>query len=509
MPLPDVAAPAAPPLERRVLDALPNTVYSVDLEGRITSVNAAWGDFARSNGAPQIAVEDAVIGRVIWEAASDPAARAQIIAAMEELRAGRAPLVTWEFPCSSPEEERILLMQVSPIRDGTALAGFVFSTVDITPSHRSREALIDAGIALSGTIALERVFHEAARQLRRVVPGDGLAIALVAGDPPAPRLAFSQGFEDERAADLEARLAPRWATVIGEGKAAVCPVARGVLELHVPFAPGHGATGAITVRSDRLVGAERVDEAVRVVGTIAAQTAAAVDRAALVRRVEQKGRLEAVGEVSAGVAHELRNPLFGISSAAQLLRFRAKDDPVVEKNVGRILREVERLNRMVTSLLEFGRPVPLRFAPADPDALWDDVLEGERGRLDARGLRIARTRPVRPARVTLDADQLAQVFVNVLVNAIDAAPERSTLTLASETLPTAWRCRLVNGGPTIPPDQLARVFEIFFSTKPGGTGIGLALCRRIVEEHGGSIDLASSDAAGTTLTIALPLALAP
>ncbi|NUQ22261.1 MAG: PAS domain-containing protein [Gemmatimonadaceae bacterium] len=499
-------APAAPPLERRVLDALPNTVYSVDLEGRITSVNATWGDFARANGAPQIAAEDAVIGRVIWEAASDPAARAQMIAAMDELRAGRSGLVSWEFPCSSPEVERMLLMQVSPIRDGHSLTGFVFSTVDITPSHRSREALIDAGIALSRTIALERVFHEAAHQLRRVVPGDGLAIAMVGGDPAAPRLAFMQGFDGEAGEAIEERLHPRWQDVIEHAQPAVFAVARGVLELHVPMTSSGGSSGAITVRSSRLVGAERVDEALRVIATIAAQTAAAVERAALVRRVEQKRRLEAVGEVSAGVAHELRNPLFGISSAAQLLRFRAKDDPVVEKNVGRILREVERLNRMVTSLLEFGRPAPARFTTGDPDAVWDDVLEGERGRLEARGLRFDRTRATPAARVAFDPEQLAQVFVNVLVNAVDAAPEHSVLTLASEQLSMGWRCRLHNGGPPVPPENLGRVFEVFFSTKPGGTGIGLALCQRIVEEHGGTIALESDAGSGTTLTITLPAA---
>ena len=496
---------AAPPLERRVLDALPNTVYSVDLAGRITSVNAAWGDFARANGAPQIAAEEAVIGRVIWEAASDPAARAQMIAAMDELRAGRSTLVSWEFPCSSPDEERILLMQVSPIRDGHTLVGFVFSTVDITPSHRSREALIDAGIALSRTIALERVFHEAALQLRRVVPGDGLAIALVGGEPALPRLAFMQGYDGESGAAVEDRLRPRWSEVVAHAQPLVLPVARGVLELHVPMTSSAGSAGAITVRSAGLVGAERVDEAARVLATIAAQTAAAIERAALVRRVEQKRRLEAVGEVSAGVAHELRNPLFGISSAAQLLRFRSRDDPVVEKNVGRILREVERLNRMVTSLLEFGRPASPNFTLGDPDAVWDDVLEGERGRLESRGLRLARTRAA-ATRVAFDAEQLAQVFVNVLVNAIDAAPEHSTITLASELLPASWRCRLHNGGAPIPAEHLARVFEIFFSMKPGGTGIGLALCQRIVEEHGGTIAIESTAAEGTTLTITLPLA---
>lgn len=500
---PDPGHPNA--LERRVLDALPNTVYSVDLDGRITSVNQAWGDFARANGAPQIAAAEAVIGRRIWDAASDPAARDQIVRAIEILREGRAPRVTWEFPCSSPEEERILLMQVSPIRDGPALAGFVFSTVDITPSHRSREALIDAGIALSRTIALERVFQEAAHQVRRVIPGDGVAIGLTNGDPTMPRVAFASGFDGEASGEVEHRLRPRWVACVDSERPATHQVGDRFLELDIPMSSSAEPVGVLTVRAEQLAGTERIDEAVRVLTTIAAQTAAAVERAALIRRVEQKRRLEAIGEVSAGVAHELRNPLFGISSAAQLLRFRAKDDPVVEKNVGRILREVERLNRMVTSLLEFGRPSPAVLAAGDPDAIWDDVLEGERGRMESRSIRLERSRGRPHARVALDPDQLAQVFVNVLVNAIDASPGGAVITLVTETLAGgAWRCRLHNGGAVVPSEQLPRVFEVFFSTKPGGTGIGLALCQRIIEEHGGTITLDSAAGVGTTLTIILP-----
>jgi PAS domain S-box-containing protein len=497
------------PLERRVLDALPNTVYSIDLDGRITAVNEAWGGFARANGAPQIATQAAVVGKRIWDSVSDPVARDQITRAMELLRAGRVPVVSWEFPCSSPDEERILLMQVSPIRDGPSLSGFVFSTVDITPSHRSREALIDAGIALSRTIALDRVFQEAAQQVRRVVPGDGVAFAVTGalhGDGGPLRLAFASGFDGAGAPALEGRLRARWMAAMEELRPATHDLDEGVLEIDVPMTSGAGPLGALTVRTDRLVGAERVDEALRVLTTIAAQTAAAVERASLVRRVEQKRRLEAIGEVSAGVAHELRNPLFGISSAAQLLRFRSRDDPVVEKNVGRILREVERLNRMVTSLLEFGRPAAAKFAIGDPDDVWDDVLEGERGRLESRSLRLERTRSDEGAAVAFDPDQLAQVFVNVLVNAVDAAPDGSTLRLVSDRFATSWRCRLMNQGPVIPPDQLARVFELFFSAKAGGTGIGLALCQRIVEEHDGTIRLESEPGTGTVMTITLPLA---
>ena len=234
-------------------------------------------------------------------------------------------------------------------------------------------------------------------------------------------------------------------------------------------------------------------------------TVATMDLTASHRAREQKQRVAAVADVATGVAHELRNPLFGISSAAQLLRFRVKDDPIVEKNVGRILREVDRLNAVVTGLLDYGRPDPLHRTPGDPDALWDEVLESQRGRLESRAQLLHRTRAEPPAHCAVDAGQLTQVLVNLLVNASDAAPPGTDLTLHSSVLPNgAWRCRLHNGGAEIPADVLPRVFDLFLSTKPGGTGIGLALCRRIVEQHDGTITLESAPEHGTMATLVLP-----
>jgi len=220
--------------------------------------------------------------------------------------------------------------------------------------------------------------------------------------------------------------------------------------------------------------------------------------------LEHRLRLQVVGEVAAGLAHEIRNPLLGISSAAQLLRYRVTDDPVVEKNVGRILREVERLNTMVTALLEYGRPSPFHLEPGDPDAVWDEVLRQQRGRLESKALRVDRSRTGEAGSWTIDRAHLAQAFVNLLDNAIDAAPEGTDLVLGSTLLPSgAWRMSLVNGGAAIPADALARAFDLFFSTKPAGTGVGLPLCQRIVEEHGGTISL-RSDARGTTAVVTLP-----
>jgi signal transduction histidine kinase len=105
----------------------------------------------------------------------------------------------------------------------------------------------------------------------------------------------------------------------------------------------------------------------------------------------------------------------------------------------------------------------------------------------------------------VDPEQIAHVFSHVLSNAADAAPEGSDITLASTMLPGgAWRCRLHNDGQPIAPEVLSRVFELFFTTKPGSSGVGLALCQRILDEHGGSITLESTADAGTTVTITLP-----
>jgi PAS domain S-box-containing protein len=496
------------PLARRILDALPITVWSVDLDGRITAVNSAWSRFAEDNDGSAIAAESAVIGRSIFESVADQASRDQIERAMALLREERVPVVRWEFPCSSPCEERVFLMQVTALHDGREVTGFVFSTVDITPSHRSREALINTGIALAEAIALDRVYEEVARQVRRAIPSTGFVIALADDDTAAFRVVHRNGTglgpTGEPTGDLEERLTRTWLDALAKGHV-VLEHGHGGLEITAPLISAEGVLGAITLAAEPIESDQQLEEAERVLAVIAAQTAVAIERAWLVRRVEQKRRLEAIGEVAAGVAHELRNPLFGISSAAQLLRFRAREDPVVEKNVGRILREVERLSRMVTSLLEFGRPNAAHLQPGDPELVWDDILEGERARLDARRLTLRRTRPDAPVRCLLDAGQLGQVCRNILVNAVDAAPEGSELVLVGQPSPSGgWRSRLTNGGPAIPPEVLPHVFEFFYSTKAGGTGIGLALCQRIMDEHGGSIAIDSTPEQGTTVTLHLP-----
>jgi PAS domain S-box-containing protein len=482
-------------LERQILDALPITVYTVGLDGRIKFVNRAWSRFAKANGAPQLAENADIYGKSIWDAMSDAAPREEVQRAMTLLRGGHAQSLAWEFPCNSPDEERVFLMQVSPLYDGHAVTAFVFSTVDITHSHRAREKLIDTGLALSDAIGVERVLQEVGRQVRQAIPCEAMAIAL-GGDvePDQPRLAYQAGFEAEPR-ELEATLRETWREALDTMAVATRPNG-GSTQITVPMRWG-SQNGALTVVTGVIESPGMLAELKDTVTSIGALAGAALGRAELIRRAAEKRRLEAIAEVATGVAHELRNPLFGISSAGQLLRYRVREDPVVEKNVGRILREVERLNGMATALLEYGHSTPIRLAPADPDAVWIDVVEAQRGRLESKAR----------ATCNIDVGQLAQVFAHALSNAIDAASEGTDLTLSSSVLPSgSWRCVLRNKGPVIPPDVLSRAFEIFYSTKPGATGIGLALSHRIVAEHGGTISLDSVEESGTTLTVVLPAA---
>jgi signal transduction histidine kinase len=266
--------------------------------------------------------------------------------------------------------------------------------------------------------------------------------------------------------------------------------------------------GAISIITDDIQSPEQTADSSRYLSAVATQLSSAIDRARHVAQASRRHRSGAIGEVAARVAQELRNPIFGISSAAQLLRFRAREDPVTETNVGRILREVERLNRMVGTLAELGRPIVLKVTPGDPDAVWDSVLESERGRLEARAIAIRRTRPDTPALIAIDDEQLTQAFKSILSNAVDAAPVATDISLQSTVLPNGgWRCRLTNGGPPIQAEMLPRVFEPFLSTKPGSSGVGLALAQRIIEEHQGTIAIESATETGTTVIVSLPSAL--
>ena len=213
-----------------------------------------------------------------------------------------------------------------------------------------------------------------------------------------------------------------------------------------------------------------------------------------------------VAHAAAGFARELRGPLTGIASAAQLLRFRMRDDPVVEKNVGRLLRETERLGRLAGSLAEFGRAEPLPLTPGDPELVWDRVIADLQGELESRSLKLRRTRAHGHPRVRIEPERLSTALSALLANAIEHSSDASDLVLEAEAPASGgWRCRLTSPGASLDDDTAARAFELFISTRPGASGLGLPLARRILGEHGGTVALERTDA-GSVAIVELPAA---
>jgi signal transduction histidine kinase len=493
------------PVERQLLDALPISAYTLDLDGRVVSIHQPSARFGSEFSTAAASHDEQTRDRPLWDVAPTVFSRDQVERAMTLLRTGRAPIVRWEVALATTADGHVLLTQMTPLHDEAhAVTGFVVSATDVSSVHRIRETAIEASTTLARVIDLDRAFQEAAHHIRQSLRADLITIAVVDhGDVTSPRVAYHSAGDDDRRG-TERRFAVAWREAL-EGQTFHTQRAGATWEITAPLVGQGEAVGVISIVVDDTESPEQLDQATRLLTVVATQLAAAIERERAIGRSAHQQRNHVIGEIASGIAQELRNPIFGISSAAQLLRFRAREDPVMEKNVGRILREVERLNRMVTTLVELGRPVTLKRSPGDPDVVWDDVLEGERGRLESRVVAVRRNRPRTPASAPIDAEQLAQAFRSVLSNAVEAAPEASDITLSSAILPNSkWRCALNNAGPPIPPEVLPRVFDLFVSTKPGSTGTGLAHARRIIEEHGGTIGIDSSADSGTTVTVTLP-----
>ena len=163
---------------------------------------------------------------------------------------------------------------------------------------------------------------------------------------------------------------------------------------------------------------------------------------------------------------------------------------------------------LVSALLEYGRPVPVRLAPSVPDDVWVDVLQSHRGALESKALLVEHDAAAPREQFNLDGEQLAQALGNALVNAIEAAPEGSDLRIVSSiTSDGSWESRLQNPGSVVAPDILAGAFDPLVTTKSGHVGIGLAVAQRVMTDHAGSLSLDSDTNGGTTVTFILPPAL--
>jgi two-component system sensor histidine kinase HydH len=222
--------------------------------------------------------------------------------------------------------------------------------------------------------------------------------------------------------------------------------------------------------------------------------------------VARNQRLATVGRLAAGVAHEIRNPLSSIKGFATYFRERFRDDEPDARTASILIQEADRLNRVVGQLLEFSRPVTILRRPVRLDRLVADILKLVETQARDKGVAFAVENRADLPDVLLDADRLNQVLLNLFLNGIEAMEGGGVLTVRLDegVDPRRLEIRVSDTGRGIPPEDLAHVFEPYFTTKPNGTGLGLAIAHNIVEAMGGEISVQSTSEAGTTFTIALP-----
>lgn len=230
-------------------------------------------------------------------------------------------------------------------------------------------------------------------------------------------------------------------------------------------------------------------------------------RLALARRE----RMAMMGELAAAIAHEIRNPLAAVLNSAEELQVRLELKGTNQRLLEIILEEVKRLESIVRDFLDFARPSEPKLAAEDLHQILDKTLElVAQSNLTRPGVKIERQFASTLPPLNLDAGRMIQVFLNILLNASQAIKKEGTITInttlfTDERGKEQARVTIADTGLGISNEHLDRIFEPFFTTKPSGTGLGLPIAKQIIEAHGGTIAVESSDGRGTTVTIKLPI----
>ncbi|MFQ5576780.1 MAG: sensor histidine kinase, partial [Anaerolineae bacterium] len=271
------------------------------------------------------------------------------------------------------------------------------------------------------------------------------------------------------------------------------------------------------------------DQALRLAEVFAAQAAIAIENARLVEelrraateleaRVERRTRqlqqtqaqiiqaekMAVVGRLAASVAHEVNNPLQAIALQLKLISGDGPADPFAGR-LEIVQEELTRIAGIVQQLLEFQRPTPGRRAPHAVPALLNDVLALARKQLQQRGVTVVKQGELTFEPVLVAGDQIKQVFLNLILNAVDAMPGGGELRIAARRSNGAVTITFTDTGVGMSDDVLRHLFEPFYSTKTRGTGLGLAVSREIVTQHGGTLTAGSRPGGGATFTICLPV----
>jgi len=222
--------------------------------------------------------------------------------------------------------------------------------------------------------------------------------------------------------------------------------------------------------------------------------------------IELSRRLSAIGRLTSGVAHEVKNPINAIVIHLAILRERILQlDPESQRHMDIINSEIHRLDRVVKTLVDFSRPAELRLSALDLRGLASEVAELAAPEADSHHVEIFQDFSLRPITVRVDADLIKQAILNVVLNGVQAMPAGGTLLLRAYTSAQAAVLEVQDSGEGVPPEIRDKIFNLYFTTKPSGSGIGLAFSYRAMQLHNGALELDDRERRGTTFRFLLPL----
>jgi signal transduction histidine kinase len=257
---------------------------------------------------------------------------------------------------------------------------------------------------------------------------------------------------------------------------------------------------------------------IRLLETLAAEVALAVRYRRMEEQVLHQNKLIELGTIAAGIAHEIRNPLASIRTFAQLLPDKATDPEFQNEFRRMVLQDVDRITKVIQSMLAFARPGTINIAEYSAVELVDEAVMLVVPHLKSKRIELTKQFHEVP-RLRVDKQLVIQVLVNLLTNAADALPEGGRIRIATgaremEALDRPGRQKfaiieVADNGPGVAPAVRHRLFDPFFTTKPEGTGLGLSISQKIVRDHGGIITVSSVEGKGTSFQVNLPLDLDP
>jgi PAS domain S-box-containing protein len=215
-------------------------------------------------------------------------------------------------------------------------------------------------------------------------------------------------------------------------------------------------------------------------------------------------KLAFTGRIAASIAHEIRNPLTNVFMSVQQLKKGNKIKQEGFKHTEIVERNIERINYLITELLNCARPTKLNLQPYDIHKVIKDVLDFNKAKISLQRIKVTKNFTSKASILKIDKEQIERAFLNLIINAIEAISRGGNLTIITELNGSSFLVKIHDTGRGIPEKNIIKIFDPFFSTKSGGVGLGLTICYGIIVSHGGTIEVESKSKIGSTFTVSLP-----